>query len=91
MAYSGEFLKLIKACSAKTGEGLVAGLEWLSDRITRKKNTKFPNNPYKLNMYSQLEQETSRSRSSLGNSQIVPSLTISSSILPETKVEKTDK
>jgi signal recognition particle receptor subunit beta len=39
----------IQACSAKTGEGLVAGLEWLSERLVLKKNTKFPNNPYKIN------------------------------------------
>ena len=39
----------IQACSAKTGEGLVAGLEWLSERLVLKKNTKFPNNPYKVN------------------------------------------
>lgn len=38
-----------EACSAKTGEGLVAGLEWLSERLVMKKNTKFPNNPYKIN------------------------------------------
>ena len=72
----------------------MAGLEWLSDRITRKKNTKFPNNPYKLNQYKQiLELETSSSRSPLGTSQTVPSLTISNSILPETRIseEKTDK
>lgn len=39
----------IQACSAKTGEGLVSGLEWLSERLVLKKNTKFPNNPYKTN------------------------------------------
>ena len=35
-----------QACSAKTGEGLMAGMEWLSEKIINKKNTRFPNNPY---------------------------------------------
>ena len=73
-----------KACSAKTGEGLVAGLEWLADRVTLKKNTNFPNNPYKLNSYNIVEQETARSRSSWGTSQIVQNLN-NSHVLPETK------
>jgi hypothetical protein len=36
----------IQPCSAKTGEGLMAGLQWLSDQLVYKKNTRFPNNPY---------------------------------------------
>jgi ADP-ribosylation factor-like protein 5B len=39
----------IEPCSAKTGEGLMAGMKWLSDQLVYKKNTKFPNNPYMLN------------------------------------------
>jgi hypothetical protein len=46
-------------------------LEWLADRVTIRKNTKFPNNPYKINTYNSVELETARSRSSLGTSQIV--------------------
>jgi len=36
----------IQACSAKTGEGLMAGMEWLSEKMVYKKNTRFPINPY---------------------------------------------
>jgi len=36
----------IQSCSAKTGEGLMAGLTWLSDQLVFKKNSRFPNNPY---------------------------------------------
>jgi signal recognition particle receptor subunit beta len=36
----------IQQCSAKTGEGLMNGLQWLSDQLVYKKNTRFPNNPY---------------------------------------------
>ena len=36
----------IQPCSAKTGEGLMAGLKWLSEQLIYKKNTRFPNNPY---------------------------------------------
>jgi ADP-ribosylation factor-like protein 5B len=36
----------IQPCSAKTGEGLMAGLQWLSDQLVYKKNTRFPKNPY---------------------------------------------
>jgi signal recognition particle receptor subunit beta len=36
----------IQPCSAKTGEGLLAGLQWLSDQLVYKKSTRFPNNPY---------------------------------------------
>lgn len=33
-------------CSAETGEGLINGLQWLSDKLVDKSNNKFPNNPY---------------------------------------------
>jgi small GTP-binding protein len=36
----------IQPCSAKTGEGLMAGLKWLSEQLIYKKNTRFPKNPY---------------------------------------------
>jgi ADP-ribosylation factor-like protein 5B len=36
----------IQPCSAETGEGLMAGIKWLSDQLVFKKNTRFPNNPY---------------------------------------------
>jgi len=35
-----------QSCSAKTGEGLLAGLQWLSEQLIYKKNNRFPNNPY---------------------------------------------
>jgi len=44
----------IQPCSAKTGEGLMAGLKWLSEQLIYKKNTRFPKNPYltsKRNLY----------------------------------------
>ena len=37
----------IQSCSAKTGDGLVEGLRWLSDQLIYR-NTRFPNNPYIL-------------------------------------------
>ena len=61
----------LKACSAKTGEGLAAGLEWLAERVSTKKSTKFPNNPYKISTYNNIEPDlTMRSKTSLGTSQI---------------------
>ena len=39
----------IQPCSAKTGEGLMTGLKWLSDQLVFKKNSRFPNNPYLSN------------------------------------------
>jgi signal recognition particle receptor subunit beta len=41
----------IQPCSAKTGEGLMAGMKWLSDQLIYKKNTRFPNNPYLIESY----------------------------------------
>lgn len=41
----------IQSCSAKTGEGLMAGLKWLSDQLVFRKNTRFPNNPYLNGIY----------------------------------------
>ena len=41
----------IQPCSAKTGEGLMAGLKWLSDQLIYKKNSRFPNNPYLSSIY----------------------------------------
>jgi ADP-ribosylation factor-like protein 5B len=41
----------IQPCSAKTGEGLMAGLKWLSDQLVYKKNTRFQNNPYLPGIY----------------------------------------
>lgn len=35
----------VEACSAKTGEGLMNGLNWLSDQLVYR-NTRFPKNPY---------------------------------------------
>lgn len=35
----------IQGCSGKTGEGLIDGLHWLSEKIIAKKE-KFQNNPY---------------------------------------------
>lgn len=35
----------IQGCSGKSGEGLIDGLHWLSEKITAKKE-KFQNNPY---------------------------------------------
>ena len=53
----------------------MAGLEWLAERVTMKKNTKFPNNPYKISSYNNIEQElTLRSKISEGTSQIVQNL-----------------
>lgn len=39
----------VQPCSAKTGEGLMAGLKWLSDQLVFKKNSRFPKNPYIAN------------------------------------------
>jgi ADP-ribosylation factor-like protein 5B len=36
----------MQPCSAKTGEGLMTGLNWLSDQLLYKKNSRFPKNPY---------------------------------------------
>ena len=36
----------IQPCSAQTGEGLIAGIKWLSDKLVYKTSNKFPNNPY---------------------------------------------
>ena len=71
----------------------MAGLEWLAERVSTKKNTKFPNNPYKLNTYQFVEQETMRSRSSLGTSQIVQNLSSGnvvdkSNVLSEERLDK---
>jgi small GTP-binding protein len=40
-----DHLWYIQGCSAKTGQGLLEGLEWLSNQIY-KKSTRFPKNPY---------------------------------------------
>lgn len=36
----------IQGCSGKSGEGLLDGLQWLSDKIINVKENKFKNNPY---------------------------------------------
>ena len=36
----------IQPCSAKTGEGLITGMKWLSDQLVFKSNNNFPINPY---------------------------------------------
>ena len=36
----------IQPCSAQTGEGLIAGIKWLSDKLVYKTSNKFPVNPY---------------------------------------------
>lgn len=38
----------IQPCSGKTGEGLIDGIQWLSQKIISKKDN-FQNNPYLLN------------------------------------------
>lgn len=43
----------IQGCSGKTGEGLVDGLHWLSEKIINKKENKFPNNAYENNNSNQ--------------------------------------
>ena len=60
----------IQPCSAKTGEGLMAGLKWLSDQLIYKKNTRFPNNPYLVESnkhinidYNKIELDSMRSNS----------------------------
>jgi ADP-ribosylation factor-like protein 5B len=51
----------MQPCSAKTGEGLMAGLKWLSDQLLIRKNSRFPNNPYLAIPFNKMEQETRRS------------------------------
>lgn len=61
----------IQPCSAETGEGLLAGIKWLSDQLVFKKNTRFPRNPYISSKYTPyyvdnyvtLDQETKRTDS----------------------------
>ena len=50
----------IQSCSAKTGEGLLCGLKWLSDQLVFK-NTRFPKNPYIVEQYKNIEGESMRS------------------------------
>jgi len=85
MAYPG-ILIFIQACSAKTGEGLVEGLEWISNKLARKKSTKFPNNPYKIDTYNQIkEQDSFRSKESPRSTIAAQNLTINCSINTEIK------
>ena len=50
-----EFFKIkehiwhIQACSALKGEGLVAGIKWLSEQLVYRGKNNFPNNPYLMN------------------------------------------
>lgn len=84
----------IQPCSAKTGEGLLAGLKWLSDQLVYKKNTRFPNNPYLTNgntyiymiilVYNKIEQDTGRSFS-MSNVVVANTHPNSSNILEESK------
>lgn len=45
----------IQGCSGKTGEGLIEGLQWLSDKIINIKDNKFKNNPYLKDKNSKVE------------------------------------
>jgi small GTP-binding protein len=71
----------MQPCSAKTGEGLMAGLKWLSDQLIIKKHSRFPNNPYLQNTYGNLEQETRRSSTK-------PNITIDGKLNASTTQEK---
>jgi hypothetical protein len=53
----------IQGCSAKTGEGLLCGLKWLSDQLVYK-NTRFPKNPYIVEQYSKIEETSVRNNTS---------------------------
>lgn len=59
-----DFTWHIQGCSGKTGEGLVNGLHWLSEKIIDKKENKFPNNPY---MENKKNNEASPKHSKLNN------------------------
>lgn len=39
----------LQPCSAETGEGLITGMQWLSDQLVFQSSNSFPNNPYKEN------------------------------------------
>ncbi len=78
----------MQPCSAKTGEGLMAGLKWLSDNLLIRKNSRFPNNPYLANAYNNLELETRRS-STEGNVSLDNKLNITK--ISERDVEVLDK
>ena len=45
----------IQPCSAKTGEGLITGMKWLSDQLVFKSNNSFPINPYMDNNENKID------------------------------------
>lgn len=49
----------IQGCSGKSGEGLLEGLQWLSDKIVNVKENKFKNNPYLKSKNIKVEDEYS--------------------------------
>jgi small GTP-binding protein len=80
----------MQPCSAKTGEGLMAGLKWMSDQLMIKKHSRFPNNPYLQNTYDNVEQETRRS-STRSDIPMDNKLNASTSIVQDKDVEILDK
>ena len=57
-------------CSGKTAEGLLVGLQWLSEQMIQKKENRFPNNPYLSNNknYNKVDNNTNNTFRSFGNS-----------------------
>lgn len=59
----------VQPCSGRTAEGLLSGLQWLSEQMIFTKENRFPNNPYLAHNYNkvsvdELSNRTSNSKSS---------------------------
>ena len=58
----------LQPCSAETGEGLINGMQWLSDQLVFQSSNSFPNNPYKeSNELDKSENKLKTNESSVNN------------------------
>lgn len=52
----------VQPCSGKTAEGLLSGLQWLSEQMIFMKENRFPNNPYLTHNYNKVSLEETSNR-----------------------------
>jgi hypothetical protein len=60
----------IQGCSGKSGEGLIEGLQWLSDKIVNVKENKFKNNPYLKSKNIKVEEEYSNPNNKINDNKL---------------------